>query len=120
MKNLLKILIPVFVAMVLVAAFVIGVFILATQGADAQTPAPASMDPLPNRITFYGGCGPDGLTYDRTKDGLTEVTPFVGPLIGIGYSRTVYDQWSVSALGLTGASTATRTFVLVGGIGYDF
>lgn len=74
---------------------------------------------LLNRITFYAGYGPDGVEISGTDDFRT-VQPFMAPLVGIGYSRSVYENWSVSGQVLGGISLFSRTFIGTVGVGFDF
>lgn len=74
---------------------------------------------LLNRITFYGGYGPDGLYIEESRRNVM-VEPFMGPLGGIGYSRIVWDRWSISAQGFFGLTPASRTFIGAIGVGYDW
>lgn len=77
------------------------------------------IEPTKNRITVYGGYGPDGLRTANTDHGL-KVTANFEPLWGLGYSRKVYEDWSLSTQFLTGVSPQTATFLGLVGVGYDW
>lgn len=74
---------------------------------------------LLNRVTFYAGYGPDGVEIIGEGD-LRTVQPFMAPLLGVSYSRSVFDNWSVTGQVLGGVSLFSRTFISSVGIGYDF
>lgn len=73
----------------------------------------------PNRITVHGGLGPDGVQAEKNDKG-QKVSTEQFPLVGLGYQRLVYDQFSVGLTALTGVSPESRTFVGTINIGYDF
>lgn len=90
---------------------------LVAGAASAQElPAPAA----DNRLSLLVGYGPDGMKVEQTGRRRFVIEPYMGPLVGLAYSRRVWEQWSASAQVMTGASPGTRTIVGVFGVGYDW
>jgi len=72
-----------------------------------------------NRALVVAGSGPNGLVV--TPGGASPtVAQKVGPVVGLGYSRVVYDDWS--AFGLATRSLGTRyvNYTALVGAGYDW
>lgn len=71
-----------------------------------------------NRIIGYVGAGPDGLA---VKGGETKsVTPKQAALIGVGYSRVIYNDWSVSGVVSRGYVGNSKNYTGLLGVGKDF
>jgi len=79
----------------------------------------ASMDPLPNRITFHLGVGPDGVATSKDETG-QKVKARMSPVWGLTYARQVHEAWSAAGTLLLGTSQESRTMTLLAGAGYDF
>jgi hypothetical protein len=73
----------------------------------------------PNRITFHAGVGPDGVLAEKNADGQL-VKAAQAPIVGVGYQRIVYDQFSVGLTAFGGVSSKSKTFTGALNIGYDF
>lgn len=76
----------------------------------------------PNRVTLYGGYGPDGLTIEQ-ENNKNLIKPYLGPLAGISYARRVdwlLDGTSLSAQVLGGTSFHNNTYIGTVGVGYDW
>jgi hypothetical protein len=85
---------------------------------NTPTPVP-NVSVLPsadrsNRITLLAGYGPDGLTVNGN-----EIKPFRAPIGGVGYSRRVWEDFSVTVQVMGGYSFATSGIGMAG-VGYDF
>jgi len=65
-----------------------------------------------NRVRLMGGLGPNGVSVDGGPNTYT-VSPSLGAVGGLGYSRLLYKNWSVDASILT-----NQTYMV--GVGLDF
>lgn len=86
---------------------------------SVSAPVTRVTEPKANRIQLLGGYGPDGLNV-VIKPGQTTVTPYYGPMLGLGYERLLSPEWSLSISGLGGGSAGSRTFVGFAGVGFGW
>ena len=66
-----------------------------------------------NRVSLYGGAGPNGLKKTVSSPTHAIVKQLYGPVFGLGYSRLITDRWSIGVSGFTNLS-----FFL--NVGFDF
>lgn len=69
--------------------------------------------PKKNRITLYGGVGPNELDGRRLNDSTTRVELDNEAVFGVGYSRRLNDTLSLEVMGLTNET-------VLGGVGLEF
>lgn len=73
-----------------------------------------------NRLVAYVGFGNDGLKVKKKSDDTKEVSSDVEPIIGVGYSRLLFDEWSVNGVVTRGVYGNSNNYSGLLGLGYDF
>lgn len=95
--------------------------------APVAPPAPVTIQaavmpvtPKQERVSIYGGAGPDGVFNIKDNGSYVSVSPNIGVLIGLSYSRVMSGPWSISTIIARGAGGPNTSYTGLFGFGYDF
>ena len=74
-----------------------------------------------NWISLVGGQGPDGVKTEKDPvTGLVSASVNVAPIVGLEYTRLLYEMWSINVIVTRGVGSSSTTYTGLIGAGLGF